>query len=72
MARESSARTRLLELFDNPILTQYAELGRFLSDEIRAAADGAPVEVEDRMRRCVARLELPPEAVIVTVPPFPS
>jgi len=72
MAPGSSAKTRLLELFDDPILARYAQLGHFVSDEIRAAANGAPAEVGERMRSCVERLELSPEAAIVTIPPFPS
>lgn len=72
VAPESSARTRLLEMFENPILAQYAQLGRFLCDEIRAAADAGAPQVEERMRKCVERLELPREAAIVTIPPFPS
>ena len=72
MAPQSLARTRLLELFNNPILGPYAQLGDFLRGEITATASAAPVEVGERMRSCVERLELPPEAAIVMVPAFPS
>ena len=72
MAQESRARTQLLELFNHPTLAPYAQLGDFLRGEITAAGNGAPAEVGERMRRCVERLELPPEAAIVMVPAFPS
>ena len=72
LAPESLARTRLLGLFHDPVLVPYAQLGEFLNGEITAAAGSAPLEVGERMRRCVERLDLPREAAVVTVPAFPS
>jgi hypothetical protein len=72
MAPESEARTRLMEFFDDPRLEQYAGLGRSLVEEIRAAAGRPPLEVADRMRRCVDLLQLSAKGAIVTFPPFPS
>lgn len=70
IAPESPATTRLLQMFDTPRLSVYAQLGRFLSDEVRAARNEAQSQVAERMQRCVARLELSPDAAIVTIVPL--
>lgn len=70
MAPNSEARTELLRAFQIPPLDACREVGEFLCDEIDAARDESPPEVEVRMRRCVERLGLPNGAAVVTCEPF--
>jgi hypothetical protein len=70
MAPESPAKTQLLEMFDQPMLTTYAELGRSVGDEISAARDEIPQQVRVRMQRCVEHLALTADAATVEIVPL--
>lgn len=70
MAPNSEARAELLRAFQRPPLDAFRQVGEFFCDEIGAARDEAPREVEVRMRRCVERLGLPNDAAVVAFEPF--
>lgn len=53
IAPPSESRDRLLRLFEEPCLTEYAAGGRALSEEVVAAQNENPPEVELRLRRCL-------------------
>jgi hypothetical protein len=53
VAPASENRDRLLRLFEEPCLAEYATRGRALSDEVVAAQNESPREVELRLRRCL-------------------
>lgn len=70
MAPDSEHRTELLRAFERPLLDAGREVGSSLCDQIRAARDDPPQDVEARMERCVERLRLPGDAAVVVVEPF--
>jgi hypothetical protein len=53
IAPASESRDRLLRLFEEPSLAEYATRGRALSEEVVAAQNENPLEVELRLRRCL-------------------
>jgi hypothetical protein len=53
IAPVSESRDRLLRLFEEPCLAEYATRGRALSEEVVAAQNENPPDVELRPRRCL-------------------